>query len=342
MNAISANKDDRPGNRDNDDHWMGAALELAGRGLGLTAPNPSVGCVLVMNGQVVGRGWTQPGGRPHAEAVALAEANEAARGGTAYVTLEPCAHDSARGPNCSGLLVEAGVARVVVAVVDPDPRTAGAGIARLRAAGIEVVVGVREAEARGVAAGFFSRQLRGQPFITLKLALSLDGCLALADGHSQWITGPEARAHAHLERARSDMIVVGRGTLEADDPTLDVRLPGPEGRRPRPAVLSRSLTAIPADRRIAGALLLRDIAEIDAMPEVSIVLVEGGAGVATALLAIDRVDRLLIYRAPIVLGGMRGIGDLGLGSLDAAHGRWRRSEVRALGVDLLEVYERTR
>ena len=323
-----------------DDRWMGAALALAGRGVGLTAPNPSVGCVLVAHGRVVGRGWTQTGGRPHAEAVALAQAAGTARGGTAYVTLEPCAHDSLRGPNCSSLLVEAGVARVVVAVVDPDPRTSGEGIARLRAAGIEVTVGVREAEARNVAAGFFSRQQRGRPFVTLKLALSLDGCIALFDGSSRWITGPEARAHAHLERARSDMIVVGRGTLEADDPALDVRLPGLEGRTPRAAVLSQSLPAIPPDLRISGALLLRDIADIDAMPEVSTVLVEGGGGVATTLLAADRIDRLMIYRAPVVLGGMRGIADLGLSDLAATHGRWRRSEVRPLGVDLLEVYER--
>ena len=328
--------------RDDDERWMGAALALAGRGVGLTAPNPSVGCVLVAEDRVVGRGWTQPGGRPHAEAIALAQAGAVARGATAYVTLEPCAHDSPRGPNCSSSLVEAGVARVVVAVVDPDPRTAGEGIARLRAAGIEVVVGVREAEARAVAAGFFSRQQRGRPFVSLKLALSLDGCLALNDGSSRWITGPGARAHAHLERARSDMIVVGRGTLESDDPMLDVRLPGLEGRAPRPAVLSRSLAMIPVDRRLASALLLRDIAEVDAMPEVSTVLVEGGAGVATTLLAADRIDRLLIYRAPIFLGGRRGIDDLGLGDLAATHGRWRRAEARPLGVDMLEVYERTR
>lgn len=318
---------------DTDWRWMGAALALAERGVGLTGVNPSVGCVVVSQGRVVGRGWTSRGGRPHAEAVALDEAGARARGGTAYVTLEPCAHDSTRGPNCSGLLVEAGVARVVVAVVDPDPRTAGQGIDRLRAAGIDVVSGVREAEARAVAAGFFSRQERGRPFVTLKLALSLDGSLALGDGTSKWITGPEARAHAHLERARADLIVVGRGTQDADTPSLDVRLPGLEARSPRPAVLSRTLV---------GEAVLRDFAEVDAMPGVLNVLVEGGAGVATTLLAADRVDRLLLYRAPVVLGGRRGIGDLGLTDLAATHGRWRRTEARPLGVDLLEVYERTR
>ena len=171
---------------DDDNRWMGAALALAGRGVGLTSPSPSVGCVLVKDGRVVGRGWTQPGGRPHAEAEALAQAAGAARGATAYVTLEPCAHASPRGPDCSASLVGAGVARVVVAVVDPDPRTAGKGIERLRDAGIEVTVGVREAEARAIAVGFFSRQQSGRPFVTLKLALSLDGCLALTDGSSRW------------------------------------------------------------------------------------------------------------------------------------------------------------
>ena len=325
-----------------DDRWMGAALALASRGVGLTGVNPSVGCVLVNGGRVVGRGVTQAGGRPHAEAMALAAAGANAAGATAYVTLEPCAHASARGPHCSGLLAVARVARVVVAAADPDPRTAGQGIDRLRAAGIAVETGVREAAARAVAAGFFSRQRRGRPFVTLKLALSLDGCIALGDGTSQWITGPEARAHGHLQRARSDLIVVGRGTLDADDPALDVRLPGLESRAPRAAVLSKSLPAIPADRRLAGALLMRDFAEVDALPAVLNVLVEGGAGVATTLLAEDRVDRLLIYRAPVVLGGRRGIADLGLTDLATAHGRWRRTEARPLGTDLLEVYERTR
>lgn len=312
-----------------DERWMGAALALAERGVGRTAPSPSVGCVIVAGGRVVGRGWTQPGGRPHAEAVALAGA--AATGATVYVTLEPCAHVSPRGPACADLLIAAAPARVVVAVEDPDPRTAGRGIARLRAAGITVTSGVRAAEARAQNPGFFSRMERGRPHVTLKLALSLDGAVAMADGTSRWITGAQARAHAHLERARCDLIVVGRGTVEADAPTLDVRLPGLADRSPRVAVLSRTMT---------GAM--RDFAEIDAMPDVSTVLVEGGAGVAASLLAADRVDRLLIYRAPVILGSGRGVRDIGLTDLAAAHGRWRRTALRLLGVDVLEVYERTR
>ena len=202
---------------------MAVALALAERGRGRTAPNPNVGCLIVAGDRVIGRGWTQPGGRPHAEAMALAEAGDAAKGATAYVTLEPCAHESARGPACSASLIAAGVARVVVAIGDPDPRTDGAGLAALRAAGIEVSVGVLAAEARASMAGFLTRRTLARPFVTLKLALSLDGAVALADGRSAWITGPEARAHVHLERSRHEAILVGRGTWETDAPRLDVR-----------------------------------------------------------------------------------------------------------------------
>ena len=325
-----------------DARWLGAALALTARGVGRTAPNPSVGCVIIAGGRVVGRGWTQPGGRPHAEAMALAAAGGAARGGTAYVTLEPCAHVSARGPACSDGLIAAGVARVVAAATDPDPRTAGAGFARLRAAGIEVTVGSRQVDAERLNAGFFTRLRHGRPHVTLKLALSLDGAIALADGSSRWITGERARAHAHLERARCDMIVVGAGTLAADDPALDVRLDGLELRAPLRAVLTTSLAAIPHGARVGAALLLRDLADLDGDAAILTVLVEGGAGVATRLLAADRVDRLLIYRAPIVVGGRHAVGDLGLTDLDAAHGRWRRVDIIDLGVDRVEEYDRTR
>lgn len=328
---------------DGDDaRWMGAALALATRGGGRTAPNPAVGCVVVAEGRVVGRGWTQPGGRPHAEAVALVAAGRAARGATAFVTLEPCAHVSVRGPACTDLLIAAGVARVVACGPDPDPRTAGQGFTRLRRAGIVVVEGTRRGEAERLNAGFFTRQRTGRPHVTLKLALSLDGAVALADGTSRWITGERARAHAHLERARADVIVVGRGTMSADDPALDVRVPGLADRAPRRAVLSRSLAAVPPAARIGPAAILHDLADLDADPTVLTVLVEGGASVATSLLAADRIDRLLIYRAPIVLGGGRAIGDLGLTALDAAHGRWHTCATLDLGIDRVEEYDRIR
>jgi diaminohydroxyphosphoribosylaminopyrimidine deaminase / 5-amino-6-(5-phosphoribosylamino)uracil reductase len=328
-----------------DDRWMGAALALADRGVGQTAPGVSVGCVIVNDGCVVGRGWTRPGGRPHAEAEALAQAGPAARGATAYTTLEPCAHVSPRGPACADSLIAAGVARVVAAAIDPDPRTAGRGAARLRDAGIAVSVGVREAEARRVAAGFFSRQLARRPFVTLKLAMSIDGRIALADGRSRWITGEAARAHAHLLRARSDLVVVGRGTLEADDPALDVRLDGLEHRTPRVAVVSRSLDAVAADRRLAArdTIIVDGIDRLKSIEGVNDILVEGGAGLAASLVAVDMVDRLVIYRAPVVVGaGLAGIGDIGLTDLAEAHGRWRSDAGRMLGNDRLEVYERIR
>lgn len=314
---------------------MAAALGLAERGRGRTAPNPNVGCVLVRDGLVVGRGWTQPGGRPHAEAVALAEAGEKSRGATAFVTLEPCAHRSARGPACSDLLIAAGVARVVVALRDPDARTDGEGIARLRAAGIAVDVGIGADDARRSMAGFLVRKALGRPFVTLKLALSLDGAAAMADGSSQWITGPEARAHAHLERARHETILVGRGTLEADAPRLDVRLAGLEDRSPQRFLLSSA----PASNGWNCIARPEDIATLDGVDHL---LVEGGARTAAAFLAADLVDRLLIYRAPILIGGGRTLPDIGLTDLPDAHGRWRLHDARQLGSDRLEVYERVR
>ncbi|RUN75907.1 bifunctional diaminohydroxyphosphoribosylaminopyrimidine deaminase/5-amino-6-(5-phosphoribosylamino)uracil reductase RibD [Sphingomonas sp. TF3] len=318
-----------------DDHrWMGAALALGERGRGRTAPNPNVGCVIVSEGRVVGRGWTQPGGRPHAEAMALAEAGEQARGATVYVTLEPCAHVSPRGPACSDLLQLAGVARVVVAMEDPDVRTNGAGIARLRDAGITAEVGVRADEARRAMAGFLARRLLGRPHVTLKLAVSLDGAMALASGQSVWITGPQARAHAHLERARHEAILVGRGTFEADAPKLDVRLAGLESRSPQRILLSRTETD--GWTRIAAP------ADISTLEAVDHVLVEGGPATAAAFLAGDLVDRLLLYRAPILIGGGRTLPDIGLTDLADAHGRWRPIESRSLGSDRLEVYERVR
>ncbi|APR54805.1 bifunctional diaminohydroxyphosphoribosylaminopyrimidine deaminase/5-amino-6-(5-phosphoribosylamino)uracil reductase RibD [Sphingomonas koreensis] len=311
---------------------MAAALTLALRGQRVTAPNPNVGCMLVRAGHVVGRGWTQAGGRPHAEAMALDEAGEAARGATAYVTLEPCAHESARGPACANLLIAAGVARVVVAMRDPDPRTDGKGIARLEAAGIAVTTGIGEAEAQRTIAGFLTRRFKGRPHVTLKLATSLDGCIALANGESRWITGPEARAHAHLERARHEAILIGRGTLERDAPRLDVRLPGLESRAPRRILLSA--------RTADGWHMISQPSAIATLVGVDHLLVEGGALTAATFLRADMVDRVLLYRAPVLLGGKPGIADLGLTELGGAHGRWQLTDTRMLGSDRLEVYER--
>jgi len=332
---------------------MRAALALAERTRGRTAPNPNVGCVIVKDGHVVGRGWTQPGGRPHAEAMALAQAGEQSRGATCVVTLEPCAHASPRGPACSDLLVAAGVARVIVAIEDFDPRTAGRGIARLRASGIAVEVGVEAAAARASMAGFLTRRALGRPFVTLKLATSLDGCIARADGESRWITGAEARAHAHLERARHEAILVGRGTWAADVPALDVRLPGLEERSPLRVVLSARARPSDAQRereepaqRVKGeggdsdVVWLPSPAAIATLPG-DYLLVEGGAATAAAFLRADLVDRLLLYRAPIVIGGgLPALADIGLHHLANAHGRWRLTDARQLGSDRMEVYER--
>lgn len=317
-----------------DDRYMAAAAALGSRGRGRTAPNPNVGCLIVKDGVVVGRGWCQPGGRPHAEAIALAEAADRARGATVYTTLEPCAHDSPRGPHCSGLLVAAGVAHVVSGLRDPDPRTDGKGHDRLEAAGIRVGFGGAPEACRRSMEGYFTRRRHGRPHVTLKLATSLDGCIAMADGESRWITGAAARAHGHLQRALSEAILVGRGTLEADAPRLDVRLPGLEPRSPRRLVLTSH--AAPE-----GWTAIAAPSGISVVEGVDHLLVEGGAGAAAAFLAADMVDRLLLYRAPILIGGGRhALGDIGLERLADAHGRWRLADTRMLGSDRLEVYER--
>jgi diaminohydroxyphosphoribosylaminopyrimidine deaminase/5-amino-6-(5-phosphoribosylamino)uracil reductase len=312
---------------------MAAAIALSLRGRGVSTPNPSVGCLIVRDSVVVGRGWTQAGGRPHAEAQALEQALDRARGATAYVTLEPCFHLSPRGPRCTDMLARGGVARVVIAARDPDPRTDGQGAAFLAGQGMTVETGLMAAEARRAMAGFFLRQTLGRPHVTLKLGLSLDGRIAMPDGGSRWITGPAARAHAHVERARHDAILVGGGTLRADAPRLDVRLPGLEARSPRPVLLG-SGDAPP------GWTAIRSPEEIATLEHVDHLMVEGGASTAASFLRAGLVDRLLLYRAPILLGaGKPALGDFGLASLDAAHGRWRLTDSRMLGPDRLEVYE---
>ena len=320
----------------NDDaRWMRAAIALASRGQGRTWPNPNVGCVIVNEGRVVGRGTTAEGGRPHAEAIALAQAGDAAKGATLHTTLEPCAHASTRGPTCSDLIVSAQIARVAVAVGDPDCRTDGHGIARLRSAAIDVAEGIETVAAARAMAGYLTRRRFGRPHITLKLALSLDGCIARAGGESRWITGPQARAHGHLERSRVEAIVVGRGTFDADEPTLDVRLAGLESRSPKRYLLTSG--TVPD-----GWAGLASPECIDALPH-DLILIEGGAKTASAFLAADLVDRLLIYRAPILIGGGKSaLHEIGLHALSDAHGRWRSVDTRMFGVDRLDIYERVR
>jgi diaminohydroxyphosphoribosylaminopyrimidine deaminase/5-amino-6-(5-phosphoribosylamino)uracil reductase len=318
-----------------DREWMDEAIALSNGARGSSAPNPNVGCVIVSSaGRLVGRGSTAPGGRPHAEAVALAQAGKRAAGASVYITLEPCAHDSDRGPQCTDKLLDARPSRVVIALKDPDARTTGRGIRRLRRAGIEVTLGVSRDRAKRALAGWLTRLALGRPRITLKLALSIDGKIALPSGESKWITGEDARRHVHLERAHSDMILVGRGTFLADRPQLDVRLPGLEGRSPRRALLTRG-------EAVEGWEILRDPRDVNRLHDVNDLLVEGGAATATAFLAEDLVDRILIYRAPIIVGeGKSSFGYVGLDAVANAHGRWRLVDEQRLGVDRLEVYER--
>jgi diaminohydroxyphosphoribosylaminopyrimidine deaminase/5-amino-6-(5-phosphoribosylamino)uracil reductase len=315
-----------------DARWLAAAAALAARGRPLSRPNPAVGAIIVRQDRVVGSGWTQPGGRPHAEAEALDRAGPAATGATLYVTLEPCAHASDRGPACADLVAASGLARIVVGCGDPDPRTAGAGIARIRAAGITVDC-IASAAAEASLAGYLMLRRLGRPLVTLKLATSLDGCIALASGESQWITGEAARMHGHAERAKSDAIAVGGETLRADAPRLDVRLPGLGDRSPRRLVLTRGNAP-------AGWTALPTPEAIGTLEGVQYLLVEGGASAAAAFLRANLVDRLLVYRAPIVIGGGRpSVADIGLASLADAHGKWRLADRRRLGSDCLEVYE---
>jgi diaminohydroxyphosphoribosylaminopyrimidine deaminase/5-amino-6-(5-phosphoribosylamino)uracil reductase len=322
-----------------DTSHMRAALGLARRGLGNAWPNPAVGCVVVRDGRVVGRAVTAPGGRPHAETAALAMAGSAARGATVYVTLEPCCHWG-RTPPCTDALIAAGVGRVVIAARDCDPRVNGEGIARLREAGIVVEEGLLAAEAADIAAGFFTRVRHERPLVTLKLASTLDGRIATRGGQSKWITGEAARRAAHVLRGQSDAVLVGVGTVLADDPELTCRVPG---YKPVPMVrvvadshlrtkltakLVATASATPTwiicrdgaerERRAAltgagvevvqvasGTLGVDLPAALAAIAERGItrLLVEGGAQIAAALLRADLVDRLVWFHAPGVMGG---------------------------------------
>ena len=326
---------------------MSRALELARRGLFTAHPNPRVGCVIERDGQRVGEGWHEYTGGPHAEVNALAAAGERARGATVYVTLEPCVHHG-RTPPCTEALIAAGVAHVVYAASDPNPRVAGAGAARLGAAGIRVEGGLLAREAAALNQGFEMRMTRGRPFVRIKLAASLDGRTALADGRSQWITGEAARADGHRWRARSGAILTGVGTVLADDPALTVRLDGlgQRFRQPRRVVLDSALRTPPSARLFADggevhvlttqdALERRAALEALAALEVNELLVESGPGVAGALLGAGLVDELIVYMASHVIGSSgRGMFDMPpLGEM-AERPEYELRELRAVGADL--------
>lgn len=315
---------------------MAAAARLAARAWPLCRPNPGVAALLVRDGRVIARGLTQPGGRPHAEALALHGLSKGdAAGTTLYVTLEPCAHVSERGPACTDLVIEARPDRVVIGQRDPDLRTSGKGAERIRAAGIEVSV-LEDPVSEASLAPYLTLATLGRPHVTLKLAMSLDGCIALADGSSQWITGEAARAHVHAHRARHDAILVGGGTWRADRPRLDVRLPGLEDRSPERVLLTRGVAS-------DGVRIINTPEQIAGMDGIQSLYVEGGAATAASFLAADLVDALHIYRAPIVIGdGLRALGGLGLAQLADAHGRWCLGDKRLLGSDEFTLYLRNR
>ena len=358
---------------------MRVALVLAVRGLGATWPNPSVGCVLVKNQRVIGRGWTQPGGRPHAETVALERAGAEAEGATVYVSLEPCAHQGKTGP-CVDALIDAGVARVVVAITDPNPSVNGAGLKKLRAHGVTVEDSVLEPLARALNAGFLSTIDKNRPLVTLKTATSLDGRIAVANGASQWLTGSAARWRAHLLRAQNDAVMVGVGTAAADNPELTCRLPGLSGRSPVRVVVDSTLRLPLTHKLIATAgdtptwiitLSGGDGARKNAFrdcgvevlevgddefghPDISIglemmakrgmtrILVEGGGRLAAALLRAKLVDRLAWFRTPSLIGGDGYPAALAFGVEDLDEmPRFRRDRVVELGDDTLETYVTT-
>ena len=353
---------------------MRHALRLAARGLGRTAPNPAVGCVIVSReGRVVGRGWTQVGGIPHAETVALAQAGAAAEGGTAYVTLEPCAHYG-RTPPCAEALAEAGVARVVAAVEDPDPRVRGQGFSHMEQCFIGTNRDLLCDEATEINRGFFLRVLQQRPLVTLKIAQSLDGRTAAADGQSKWITSEAARRHGHLLRARHDAILIGIETALADDPELTCRLPGLEEASPIRVVLdsrlrlsdwsrlAQSAASVPtlvyttshnsgAALKVCGVEVIHCTADARGQPDIAAMLadlagrgvnrllVEGGAIVQASFLNRHLVDRIEVYTAPLLLGsaGKASAGALAALSLDEAP-RFVRTASRQLGPDLLESF----
>jgi diaminohydroxyphosphoribosylaminopyrimidine deaminase / 5-amino-6-(5-phosphoribosylamino)uracil reductase len=324
---------------------MRRALELAARGRWTASPNPMVGCVVVAGDEVVGEGWHERAGGPHAEVRALQAAGEAARGATVYVTLEPCTH-TGRTPPCTESLVGAGVERVVVAARDPHPQ-AGGGANRLQDHGIDVEVGLLADAACDLNAVFLHGLRTGRPHVTLKAAVSLDGRIAAADGSARWLTGEQARRHTHELRAEADAVLVGSGTVLADDPELTVRLPGYQGQQPLRVVVDRRGRVAPPRRVLDEsaptvvladpdpATVLKRLAEL----EVRSVLVEGGGQMAGAFLRDGFVDRLVLHVAPVVLGeqGVAAVAGPWPATLDVAP-RWRLETVAQLGDDVALTY----
>lgn len=352
-----------------DAHFMARALKLAELGLNTTHPNPRVGCVLVQNGRIVGEGWHRRTGGPHAEVEALRMAGESARGATAYVTLEPCCHHG-KTPPCSAALLAAGVTRVVAAMTDPNPKVAGGGLEQLRAAGIEIASGLLESEAEALNRGFLKRMRIGRPYVTSKLAMSLDGRTAMASGESQWITGPEARRDVHKLRARSSAILTGVDTVLTDNPALTVRLDGEIiERQPHRIVLDTHLRTPVSAKILAppdSALILTcaESQQTDALRaagagiyvlppgpdgrvdpraaldllgrlECNELMVEAGATLNGALLAAGLVDEWWVYLAPCVLGD-EGRGLFRLPGLERMADRYELTLVdsRQVGRDL--------
>ncbi len=349
-----------------DQQFMDLALRMGRRNIGATAENPSVGCIIVKNGEIVGRGVTAPGGRPHAETQALLQAGEAAKHATAFVTLEPCAHHG-NTPPCCDALIESGIERVVIAVCDPDPRTAGEGIARMRAAGISVDQGLCEEEGRSDLAGYLSRVERGRPWVILKLAVSADGMLAQAPGVQTAITQEAALRQSQMLRATSDGILVGAGTVRADDPALTCRLPGLERQSPLRIVVGASAEALVGTTLAAtakevpvwclGALdsdgtiseiccATSDDGHVDLSSAMSALaargigrlLVEGGAKMARSFLEAHLVDQIILFTAPHQLGAGGVAAPLELiTSADYIAG-----DPILLGVDEMRVYDLVR
>ena len=361
-----------------DARFMALALTLGRRGLGNAWPNPAVGAVVAKDGIIVGRGWTQPGGRPHAEVEALRRAGDAARGATLYATLEPCSHHG-KTPPCVDAITAAGIARVVSALEDPNPKIAGAGHARLRQHGVTVEVGVCAEEARRAHAGHIRRVRDGRPHVTLKLAVSADGKAGLAGRRPAAITGEPARSRVHLMRAMNDAVATGIGTVFADDPQLTCRLPGMESRSPVRVVLDSALRLPPASHlatgaaralvwalagksapveheraltalgveilRISGTRSRLDLeASLGALAERGItrLMVEGGPIISAAFLAADLVDEAALFRSPNALGvdGIDALEGLALTALTESS-KLRMVSREAVGADTLETFERS-